>query len=574
MLLMMGATAASTVVKVPFVEALSQAVPPSPRIPLDEFVQNGSQLASLRKGVKAMMKRKPSDPLSWFFQAAIHGVTFEAVVEAAKDDPAVKDVHPALWNQCPHNKQHSANFLPWHRGYTYYFERILRWHTEDVTFSLPYWNYHDKANRAFPKEFGIMHLDGNTENNAEQNINPLYYESRDLYLATYEHWTKPGGGFQPLVELSDFAVDITIPMSSPVFFGATEQDGLGGGIYDANEYTRGLLESYPHDQIHRSVGGIVITPDGKDHAGAMANPLTAGFDPIFPIHHSNIDRLWAEWSCMPGKDWGALPPRTWFDEKPWTFYDIDKDGKAVEANEPRKMYFDHRALQVRFKNEDMSCNPLKLPESIMATPSPGPLALESLAQLTLETRTTQTLHVSRAEVNVPSAQKTVVVVEAAARQKLKTPAANFRSKILTNNLLLAMPVKEKRVFLLLRDIKMESLQGTGFDVHVTDNPNAALTRSSATFVGSLALFNHLPSQEPYSKRRSARRVQGSAGMQMAEGHNQSFDITKAVASVGNENLAGLRVVFIPYSLISSPTREVILLGKNAIKVGGIEFFMQ
>jgi serine/threonine protein kinase len=38
---------------------------------------------------------------------------------------------------------------------------ILRLHTEDDRFSLPYWNYTEKANRKFPKEFGIKHLDGN-----------------------------------------------------------------------------------------------------------------------------------------------------------------------------------------------------------------------------------------------------------------------------------------------------------------------------------------------------------------------------------------------------------------------------
>lgn len=357
MLIVIGATAATGLVAPSFVNAASQATLPSLRIPLEEFLQSDSLLTALRKGVREMKRRKASDPLSWFYQAAIHGVTPEAIKEAAKDDPDVNEVSPEKWNQCPHEGENSANFLPWHRGYTYHFERILRMHTEDDKFSLPYWNY-DEASRAFPKAFGIKHLDGNINNDAEENINPLYLESRDFYCATYEHWSNPN--FQPLVELSTFAVDIRIPMSTPVFFGATEQDGLAGGIYDTDGSTRGLLESYPHDQIHRAIGGIVITPDGKDHPGAMATPPTAGFDPIFCIHHTNIDRLWAKWSCMPGKDWGVLPPKAWFDERPWIFYDTDRS----EVNEPRKYYFDYRALGIRFKDEDMSCTPLQLPDWI------------------------------------------------------------------------------------------------------------------------------------------------------------------------------------------------------------------
>jgi hypothetical protein len=96
-------------------------------MPLDEFVQDAQLLAALRKGVKAMKQRKPSDPLSWFYQAAIHGVTEDAVNKASAQDSNVGNVFKKrYWNQCPHDGENSANFLPWHRGYTYHFEKILR----------------------------------------------------------------------------------------------------------------------------------------------------------------------------------------------------------------------------------------------------------------------------------------------------------------------------------------------------------------------------------------------------------------------------------------------------------------
>jgi len=101
-------------------------------------VQSSVLLGALRKGVKAMKQRKASDPLSWFYQAAIHGVTDNAIADAAKDDSNVANVFKKrYWNQCPHDGENSANFLPWHRGYTYYFEQILRMHTEEAIFSPP-----------------------------------------------------------------------------------------------------------------------------------------------------------------------------------------------------------------------------------------------------------------------------------------------------------------------------------------------------------------------------------------------------------------------------------------------------
>lgn len=548
MVTLMGMTAASTLVGNGFTSAGAQASP-SPRMPLDEFVQSASLLAALRRGVAEMKRRKPSDPLSWFYQAAIHGVTDEAVKEAAKIDPDVANIPAGRWNQCPHNGENSANFLPWHRGYTYYFEKILRMHTGESSLSLPYWNYHDRANRKFPREFGIEHLDGNLQNNAPENINPLFMAQRDFYFCTYEH---PFATGLPLLELADSAVDISLPMASPVFFGATEQEGLGGGILDADGRTRGLLESYPHDHLHRSVGGIVITPDGRAVTGAMAQPPTAGFDPIFPIHHANIDRLWAEWSCMPGKEWGTLPPATWFNEAPWFFFDVD--GK--EVNEPRKKYFDHRALGVRFKYEDISCSPLQLPESVTA----GSVALRA-ERAPVVARRAQTLATSATPFVAPSARRSIIPVAEPAKQRLRAPATSFRSRLrAAENRAGAIPA-EGRIFLRLLNIDLESLQATGFDVHVTTNPQVALSRADASFVGSIALFNHPPSHA---------KDHGGGG----EGQSQSFDITRAVAAAGDQNLSGLSVVLVPFPLLTSPNRETIFLGTNAIRVGGFEFFIR
>ena len=90
----------------------------------------------------------------------------------------------------------------------------------------------------------------------------------------------------------------------------------------------------------------------------MATPETAAFDPVFLLHHTNIDRLWVEWSCMPGKQWGKIPSASWFQQRPWFFF----DAKGNCINAPRATYFDHRKLGTRFKYEDPNCTPLLLPD--------------------------------------------------------------------------------------------------------------------------------------------------------------------------------------------------------------------
>jgi len=532
---LLGMSAAATVCSPMGVVNQAQASSSAPlaRMPLEEFVQDSQLLAALRKGVKAMKRRKPSDPLSWFYQAAIHGVTDDAIKKASADDANVSNVfRKRYWNQCPHDGENSANFLPWHRAYTYYFEKILRMHTEDDRFSLPYWNYTDEKNRKFPREFGIKHLDGNLNNDNEDNINPLYLAERDFYFTGYEH---PFATGLPLLELSDSAVDISLPMNSPVFFGETEREGLAGGIADEDPSTRGLLESYPHDQIHRAVGGIIDSSTGEGTAGAMATPPTAGFDPIFSIHHCNIDRLWAEWSCMPGKKWGKLPSDYWFNERPWFFFNID--GKSV--NEPRKMYFDYRALGIRFKYENLSCTPLALP-SVRTAAAEARLPSLKPAELLVESPVSaDILNVGRAVIPIPVAMKQHF---STAVRALVAPVAGEASR---------------RLVLRLQKANLGLVQATGFDLHLTSRPNANLARSDSSFIGSIALFRHMHPENQHS---------GKADSEMDE----TFDVSNALSAMANSNLESLSLVALPYSLLTVQGQPTVPLNREYLSIGGLQ----
>src|SRR2546421_4971015 len=61
------------------------------------------------RAVAEMQSRPANNPTSWTYQAAMHG-TYSQTVEPD-------------WNGCQHA---SWFFLPWHRMYIYWFERIVR----------------------------------------------------------------------------------------------------------------------------------------------------------------------------------------------------------------------------------------------------------------------------------------------------------------------------------------------------------------------------------------------------------------------------------------------------------------
>jgi len=78
----------------------------------------------------------------------------------------------------------------------------------------------------------------------------------------------------------------------------------------------GQLEGSPHNYIHN---GFV--------RGDMANLGTAGLDPIFWLHHANIDRLWAVWNAK-GNNNPTDP--AWLNEKFRNIF-FDKNANSVSS---------------------------------------------------------------------------------------------------------------------------------------------------------------------------------------------------------------------------------------------------
>jgi tyrosinase len=212
-------------------------------------------LDTYARGVQLMSRLSENNPRSWLYAANTHGI------------PVGTPSRP-LWAQCAHA---SWSFLPWHRGYLAWFESTIQMLTGDEEWRLPYWDYStpgDEVDRTLPVEFSVE-----TRTVDEQVVpNPLYSPERAVDPLPVHR-----------IGIVDALAQTRYVRTFPEFgFGGTDRIG---------EYGADTLEMEPHNYVHVDVGGL---------SGLMRSTATAGRDPIFWLHHANIDRLWEVWKNLPG----------------------------------------------------------------------------------------------------------------------------------------------------------------------------------------------------------------------------------------------------------------------------------
>jgi tyrosinase len=249
------------------------------------------------RGVAAMQARELNDPSSWWFFAAIHGEyvkmqSFPGWGYLPSPPPVPTTPEPSItvsrkyWDQCQHQ---SWYFLPWHRGYLLALEAQIRQAVVELggpsTWALPYWNYLGPANEyRIPPAFTQATL-------PDGSPNPLFVKAR----------YGPKGDGDIYVPVAPTGPVNNNCMANNVFTGndsVTPPPGFGGPAtgFSHDGSTSGNLESNPHNLVHVFVGGTA--PGGATY-GLMSDPGIAGLDPIFYLHHANIDRMWAIWNADP-----------------------------------------------------------------------------------------------------------------------------------------------------------------------------------------------------------------------------------------------------------------------------------
>jgi tyrosinase len=235
--------------------------------------------------VEEMKERDPAHPTSWSYQAAMHGT----ITKPAKH----------LWNQCQHRTWY---FLPWHRMYLYYFERIVRAAVVaaggPADWALPYWNYCLGGKYAFlPEAFRDPSGGGESPLNVPRH--PALNSGKE---------GMPAGVTSPANALG-----------SPSFVGKARFGGPETGFAHQGQ-SPGVLENEPHNAVHEFVEGL------------MGSPETAAEDPIFWLHHANIDRLWSEWISDPHVGHENPSQAAWL-TFPFSFYDENGDEVSMAPKE-------------------------------------------------------------------------------------------------------------------------------------------------------------------------------------------------------------------------------------------------
>jgi hypothetical protein len=241
--------------------------------------ESGPALTALARGIAVMKARESSDPTSWIFQANIHGTN---------------DGAGANWNQCTHG---SFFFLAWHRMYLYWFERILRKASGNPSLALPYWDYSESDQRIVPR--------------------PFRTPSSSLYVAQRNADVNAG---QPPPAENAWMFDHSPAFETVNFFHTGSGTSFGGLQVSEALHSgggAGQLENTPHNQVHSWVGG---------GSGWMGTVAMAARDPLFWLHHANIDRLWKRWLDQAGGRANPTGDGDWMND---TFTFFDENGTEV-----------------------------------------------------------------------------------------------------------------------------------------------------------------------------------------------------------------------------------------------------
>ena len=397
-----------------------------------------SIVISLKKGIAVMKSRSKTDPTSWSYQAAIHGTLATPLLTG--------------WNSCTHS---SEFFLSWHRMYLYFFERIMRKASGDKNFALPYWDWSSPDERNIPL---IFRQPGRT------SLNPLFIKSRDSVM-------NKGG----LLPKSTTQRDVLAAMETTTMLSADDSDDLPA--------FNNKIESV-HGSIHVAVGGV---------GGLMHNIKTAAQDPIFWMHHCNIDHIWERW--MREKN-PVMPDKN----DPWmtkSFSFFDENGKAVKMS--GKDIVDI-ARQLDYKYDDVNIKPETTDKEL-----PPPIVMS----------------------HAPTAPPIVVAV-----------STNVYLSADKNIITLSPTIKKDQVnlesgkfILVFEKIKLKGWANGVFEIYVNQNPNETPDSDNINYIGSVHFFGL--NEENSNKESHHEKIK-----------NQRFDATKAIRDYlknNNGQLSDLKV---------------------------------
>ena len=214
-------------------------------------------------------------------------------------------------------------FLTWHRAYMLYVETEMQIVANDSTFGLPYWDWTDEATRdriwdlTGTSECGNF---GNNDSIVEAPINGPFQDwdaictdAKGIVCNADNQMCNPAEDLTKIqrciggINGPQCRVESTLPSNEEVEVALTEEayDDDPYGVNETNGGFRNALEGFEflvereRDICKNFSGGFRITElHNRVHiyiGGTMLDVPQASNDPIFFLHHCNIDRIYEQW---------------------------------------------------------------------------------------------------------------------------------------------------------------------------------------------------------------------------------------------------------------------------------------
>ncbi|KAG9238946.1 tyrosinase precursor [Amylocarpus encephaloides] len=291
------------------------------RLELRALQKNADQWNLYLLGLADLKSIDPKSDLSYYGIAGIHGRPYRAW-------GGVKGSNSGQWQgYCTHT---SILFAPWHRPYLAVFEQALyasvqkvaaqfpaetraRYQKVASTFRVPYWDWAAEApagDTNFPRAVGSPNISVVTPQSNGQSVqipNPLYSHkfnplnpiNGDFFTSwqnTLRHPTSTRATNATSNDRQVFAAvasqftslqgNVNILLNDPnykdfdAFSNHAWQDGQPGSFASIEDI---------HNSIHGDIGGPT---------GHMSRLEYSSFDPVFWLHHTNVDRLFAIWQVL------------------------------------------------------------------------------------------------------------------------------------------------------------------------------------------------------------------------------------------------------------------------------------
>ena len=253
--------------------------------------------------------------------------------------------------------------------------------------------------------------------------------------------------------------------------------------------------------------------------GWMSDPNQAARDPIFYMHHCNIDRLWKRWLALGGGRVNPTGNTTWINQ---TFRFFDHDANAV-VNVPVRNFLD-TVTQLQYRYEDDPVAPAMvaaapgrkaggamMPTAAARPPQPSESAAAAASPETLAA-SPQGIRLGQERVSVPLAAASPRMpssCEASPRRRARPMSAGAQTAA----------TGSQRIILRLSGIDFDRNPGTPYQVYLNLPEGEEADPHSIYFAGVLGFFGLSAAQHDAGHGQAG---QDAGGVRL-------FDITDLVA---------------------------------------------